>query len=335
MDATVVIPTYNRKDVLLGTLAALACSDYPRGRWEAVVVDDGSEDGTEAGVEAWVRQTGAPVRYLRQANAGPATARNRGAQAARGRALIFVDNDILVERDFVNRHLDALAANPGCWIVGAIRTPSDLATPFGRYLEARRSPSVERDPGSVPDAGREPQETQRFSAANVSLPAEHFQSLGGFDTRFTIASGEDWDLAVRARRAGIRILFDPAIVVQHRDWAVTLARFCERQRLYSVSDCLLWRKHGARSPRARLVQENSPVDWRRDGLRLAAMKSLKRLLATGPGRGLVAAACGMIERLAPDTYWNHCAYDLAVALAIYRGVREGLTRYGQPMPSSG
>jgi GT2 family glycosyltransferase len=323
MDATIIIPTFNRSDALLETLRALTDLDYPPDRWEAVVVDDGSTDDTQAVMRRWLKATPAPVRYLRQSNAGPAAARNRGAYVARGRILILIDNDILVQPDFLRLHLETLVASPDCWIVGRIVHPRRLrSTPFGRY----RDSSWEDFHLSHKEVGV--QETDGITAANLSLPAEDFHRLGGFDESFTIASCEDMDLGLRARMAGKRILYNPGIVVVHNDWVVSLDRFCERQRMYSVSDALLWRKYGDRSPRASLVCENSPVDLSRDSPRMVAKKAMKRLASTRSARLALGLNCRLAERLAPDSSWNLRAYDALVATAIFRGVRDGLKRYG-------
>src|SRR5262245_54276606 len=137
VDATVIIPTYQRSEALIETLEALARVDYPAHAWEAVVVDDGSMDDTATVVQEWIARTGAPVRFLQQKNAGPAAARNRGAAAARGEVLIFIDNDIIVSPDFIQAHLQTLKAHPGCWILGRVlQSPELRQTPFGRYRDA-------------------------------------------------------------------------------------------------------------------------------------------------------------------------------------------------------
>jgi len=323
VNASIIIPTYNRREALLTTLAALAQVDYPTGQWEAVVVDDGSTDDTAETVPRWIAESGAPVRYLHQRNAGPAAARNRGAANARGEVLIFIDNDIIVPPAFISEHLQTLKANPGCWVIGRITHPPQLrATPFGRYRDAvwEAFHHGHAAAGVV--------ETDGITAANLALPAEDFRRLGGFDEDFTIASSEDWDLGVRARQAGIRVLYHPGIVVLHNDWAVSLEQFCRRQMLYSISDVLLWRKYGEASLRVRLVQENAPVNWRADALKLIVKKVFKRLLATKIGERIVHGGCWLVGRGAPDSRWNRRAYELAVAVAIFCGVREGWRRYG-------
>lgn len=330
MDATIVIPTYERAATLLQTLDRLAEVDYPKGEWEAFVVDDGSKPETLVMITDWIRASDAPVRLLRQAHRGPAAARNRGARAAAGGALLFLDNDCLVAPGFIRRHLQVLNEHPGCWVVGRVVHPPELrGTPFGRY----RDDCLEAFHRS--QRGADPSETEGITAQNLALWRSDFVRLGGFDEEFAIASSEDWELGQRARDVGIRILYDPHNAIVHNDWAVSLDHFCERQRLYSISDVLLWRKYGEQSPRARLVRENAPVRWMGDPPRLILKKMVKRLLATYSGRPAVRLACAVAERVAPDSWWNRRTYQMAVGIAIFRGVREGLVRYGGPSLAPG
>jgi GT2 family glycosyltransferase len=322
IDVSVIIPTYNRGDALAETLRALAHNQYPETRWEAIILDDGSSEDISTFVGQIAGETGKTLKYFRQKNAGPAAARNRGAMAASGHLLIFIDNDILVNTEFIQKHVDALTNNPGCWIIGRVINPVQLRqTPFGRYRNAVH----ESYHGQFPEMRLYP--TEAVTTQNLSLRAEEFRHLGGFDEAYTIASSEDWELGFRARQKGIRLLYNPEIVVLHNDWAVSLDKYCERQWLYSISDVLLWQKYGEMSLRARLVKENAPIDWGGDGLLLAMKKAIKRMLATRPGRDVVRWACWWSERLVPDSRWNWRAYDLSVAIAIFRGVREGLRRY--------
>lgn len=323
MDVTIIIPTYNRSEALIETLEALARVDYPANAWEAIVVDDGSTDDTATAVVKWIRQSGVSVRFLQQKNAGPAAARNRGAAEARGAALIFIDNDIVVPPSFIQAHLRALKSHPGCWILGRVLQPQELSqTPFGRYRDTFHESFHRTYASNVPS------ETNGMTGQNVSMPTDDFHRLGGFDEGFTIASSEDWELGLRARQTGIRVLYHPDIVVLHNDWAVSLDQFCKRQMMYSISDVLLWQKYGKSSPRERLVRESAPINWSVDQPSVIVKKVLKRFLATSVGEWMVVTICKLAERWVPDSTWNHRAYNLAVAIAIFRGVREGWQRYG-------
>src|SRR5262249_44624552 len=101
------------------------------------------------------------------------------------------------------------------------------------------------------------------------------------------------------------------------------------QRLYSRSDVILWRKYGDASPRARLVHENGYINHRADPARLIARKMIKRILVTPAGRFFLRQSCWLAERLAPDSRCNRRLYQLAVGVAIFRGVREGLKHYAK------
>lgn len=320
MDATIVIPTHNRRATVLRTLDALLSGVDGVAAWEAVVVDDGSSDGTADAVASWARAHAAPVRCLSQANAGPAAARNRGAAAGTGRAVVFLDDDIHVRPGFLARHLRLLDERPGCWIIGRVVHPEALrATPFGRWRDDQWERfHREHAPGTV--------ETTGMTAAHLAVPRADFQRLGGFDEAFPLAGCEDAELALRARASGLRVVYDPANVVLHDDWAVSLPRYCERQRLYAVTDALLFRKYGERSPRVELVRANAPPSSG-EGVRIRARKAVKALLATAPARFAVRACTAAAEALFPDRAPSRRLYRLAVGVAIFRGVREGLRRF--------
>lgn len=320
---SIVIPTHNRREALLTTLAALCDVEYPTAPWEVIVVDDGSSDGTDLALREQPALHGINLRYLWQANSGPAAARNRGAAAATGDVLIFMDDDILVQPSFVAQHVAALLEHPGCWISGRIVHPEELReTPFGEYRDAVWERFHRQHPQDRLS------ETTGGSAANLSLWATDFQRLGGFDESFHTPSCEDWDLGIRARAAGIRVMYHPLLVTRHMDWAAqSLEHFCDRQRLYSIADVLLWRKYGDQSPRLTVVQRNTAVHWGKDSPSLAWKKLAKGMLATPLGRRFLRAVCQGLERAAPRTALSRWTYDVAVAVAIFRGVREGL---GQP-----
>ncbi|HEX2190633.1 MAG TPA: glycosyltransferase family 2 protein [Longimicrobiaceae bacterium] len=114
---SVVVAVHAGEEVLPRALAALAASDLPRREWELVVVDDASLDASAAVAARWadvvVRLPGNPR--------GPAYARNRGAEVARGDLLVFVDADVCVHPDVLGRFARLFADDPG------------LSAAFGSY----------------------------------------------------------------------------------------------------------------------------------------------------------------------------------------------------------
>jgi len=88
---SVIVPTYERAGQLSVCLHALACQSYPRDHFEVLVVNDGSEAPPEAVVDCFRDKI--DVTLLTQPHAGPAAARNNGAERARGEFLAFTDDD--------------------------------------------------------------------------------------------------------------------------------------------------------------------------------------------------------------------------------------------------
>lgn len=314
MKVSVVIPTHNRSDALAKTLAQLAQQQFDQP-WEVIVVNNRCTDNTDAVVQRQVFPV--PLRLVHEEIPGAAAARNAGAAVARGDFIIFLDNDILVGADFVQRHYDALMVHSDCWILGqVVSLPEQERTPFGQFRQAL-CPYVPPDQGMT--------EARDLTGAIFSLPRADLARLGGFDEMFDVASGEDLELAMRAWRAGITILFDPSIVGVHNDWAgFSIRDYCRRQRLYSRTEPLFWHKYGEAHPRQKLVRENRPpLGWRQDGLGLLCRKTVKRFVGTRVMQSIFFGVCGVLEHTCPwpPVLWR--LYRLALAGAIYKGFQEG------------
>jgi glycosyltransferase involved in cell wall biosynthesis len=108
---SICIPTYNRKGLLKETLESIFMQTYKD--YEVVIVDDGSTDDTEQ----MIKDTGYPVRYYWQENAGDAAARNKLIKLAYGQYISFLDSDDLLPPDAVERMVGVVSKEPGDVIV--------------------------------------------------------------------------------------------------------------------------------------------------------------------------------------------------------------------------
>lgn len=105
-DASIIVPTFNRADLLPKALQSLICQSIPPDRFEIIVVDNGSTDGTRAVVDQCIRSnTKHQIRYIYDPEPGLLTGRHRGAQEARSSILCFVDDDIEAEPDWLQEVL--------------------------------------------------------------------------------------------------------------------------------------------------------------------------------------------------------------------------------------
>jgi glycosyltransferase involved in cell wall biosynthesis/peptidoglycan/xylan/chitin deacetylase (PgdA/CDA1 family)/ubiquinone/menaquinone biosynthesis C-methylase UbiE len=199
-EVSVVVPTHNRADRFQTTLDALAAQTYPTDGFEVIVVADGCKDNT---VEL-VRNYQAPyrLRWTELPGNGAAQARNRGAELAEGRLLIFMDDDIEALPGFVAAHVTAHAEG-GRLVVGYL--PTILTGQIGLFRANLRS-WWERRFTAMAEPGH------RFAysdvlTGNLSLETALFRSLSGFDG--TLRCEEDFEFGIRALKAGAQFHYAP------------------------------------------------------------------------------------------------------------------------------
>src|SRR4051812_8689704 len=106
IDMSVVVATFNRGPLLHRLLRQLGEQTLASGRYEVVVVDDGSHEPVTPIAVSYA------LRIERQANSGPAMARDRGARLAQGRVLVLIDDDMQVPKTFLEAHWQAHATRP-------------------------------------------------------------------------------------------------------------------------------------------------------------------------------------------------------------------------------
>lgn len=202
---SVIIPTRNRPARLAECLAALARLHYPRDRFEVIVVDDGSETPPEAVVAAFGDRL--DVKLLTELHAGPAAARNTGAAHAKGEFLAFTDDDCTPASDWLQTLAVRLAGMPDCAIGGRTvnALPDNLYSTASQMLVDYLYEYYNADPNQA-----------RFlTSNNLAVSAGLFQEMGGFETTFPLAAGEDRELCDRWLNHGLRMTYAPEALVYH------------------------------------------------------------------------------------------------------------------------
>jgi GT2 family glycosyltransferase len=239
MRASVVIPTFNRLDQLRDVLSAVEAQWRPAGTGlELVVVDDGSSDGTWDWLEKRSVQPG--ITALRQDNAGPAKARNRGVEAATGDLILFLGDDTVPQPGWLAFHLEEhrLFGNSGpLAVLGYTSFAPDLDSPFLRFINeygAQFGYLLIEDPHAVP--------FNFFYTSNVSLPRDQLVRLGGFREDFPAAAWEDIEFAYRAVNDGLKIHYQPKARTDHRH-CIRPRTFCRRQRTSGRSAAIFAQLH--------------------------------------------------------------------------------------------
>ncbi len=197
---SVIVPAYNEAKVLPDCLAALHEQTVSRETYEVILVDDGSTDQTAAVGEEW------GVRVIRQAQQGPAAARNSGAQAACGELLLFTDADCAPAPDWIAEMVKPFDDPAVVGVKGAYRTRQ--RTLVARFVQIEYEGKYERMQG----AG----DIDFIDTYAAAYRRDVFLQTGGFDTQFPTASVEDQEFSFRLAEAGHRLVFNPHAVVFHR-----------------------------------------------------------------------------------------------------------------------
>src|SRR5205085_2187047 len=109
---SIIIPTYARLERLAICLGALARLEYPRDRFEVIVVDDGSDRSPESVISNFRDRFN--IILLKQSHAGPATARNAGARKAKGDLLAFTDDDCEPASDWLRALANRFGSESNC-----------------------------------------------------------------------------------------------------------------------------------------------------------------------------------------------------------------------------
>lgn len=277
--ATALVCTKDRSSLLEGCLSALASS--LGGEDELIVVESG-ESGAAAAL-AGLGSSGPAWRCIGSDRAGKSHQLNLGIRAAKGELLVLTDDDVRVERSWVDQMVEPFA-NPSVGLV------------CGRVHGMSRAPGFDR-PHQVPN-GTAPFETWTFAhGAAMAVRTEAAWQAGGFDERLgpgRNAVGEDHDFLLRVRERGWGIVVSSAPTAVHVDW-----RSPEANRANAVAY-----ERGGGAIVGAAIRRRAPERWRLLERRLAYQRSLFRVNRRFAGAGLVAFAGGLLYGLAlPPRTW--------------------------------
>ena len=217
---SVVIATYNRREVLRETLSRLRRQPLPHECFEVVVVDDGSTDDTAAMVEAMMGECEYSLRYYTHQNRGPGYSENVGIRAARYPLVLLIADDIWPSPSLLAEHVATHRKYPdiNVAVLGGVSQSPDLPPtvlhrhwdPFqyNRFVDGAEIDAV------------------NFLACNVSIKRDFILAGEMFRERQG-AAHEDIELGYRLRQRGMRLIFAKSAAAFHHH-GETLGGICKR-----------------------------------------------------------------------------------------------------------
>ncbi len=247
--ASVVVCTRDRPDQLPIALNSILASR--RADVEVIVVDNAPK--TAAARTVVDELADARVHYVLEPRPGLSRARNRGAQDAGGRFLVFTDDDVRVDPDWLGRLLNGFTRAPHVGCSTGVVLAAELETPAQAYIEQRLDWSAFREPRIYDlEAHRSDDAMFPFSAgrfgtgANFAVDRETWDALGGLDpllgTGTPAMGGEDLDLFLRVLLAGRALAVESGAIVWHWHHR-TVEQLRSQQRGYGAGLAAYATKH--------------------------------------------------------------------------------------------
>ncbi len=266
---SVIVPVYNADTSLGDCLSALETQSFPRSQYEIIVADDGSTDNTANVARSF------DILLVQQSNRGPASARNTGASMASGEVLLFTDADCMPTRDWIARMLEPfddpqVVAAKGAYL-------SSQKEVVARLVQIEYEEKYQR-------LSRQ-KYTDFVDTYSAAYRKEAFESVGGFDTSFTVPSAEDQELSFRLAGRGYKMVYASRAIVYHKHPS-TWWRYIKRKSRFGYWRVLVHWKH----PR-KAVEDSHTLQVQKIQIALAGLIILGILGSAGnfpPGFGALA-----------------------------------------------
>jgi glycosyltransferase involved in cell wall biosynthesis len=242
--ASFIICTRDRAAALEACLRSIeaASKAHPRCNVELVVVDNGSTDGTARLLPRLAAASELPLTIVSETRPGLAVARNVGMARARGRILVFVDDDIRLDRHYL-RDLERHYAGRDGHIIRGGRV--ELGDPADLPFTIKTSSARERFGRTIHPGGF-------IQGCNMTMHREVAGLVGSFDERFgaggSLRAAEDTDFLLRAHLLGISIEYVPDMTVFHHHGRRTRRAIRSVYANYNIGNGGLYAKHARSAP---------------------------------------------------------------------------------------
>jgi glycosyltransferase involved in cell wall biosynthesis/peptidoglycan/xylan/chitin deacetylase (PgdA/CDA1 family) len=234
---SIIIPTYQRKGLVVSLVRSLARQAFDEN-FEVIVVVDGSTDGTAGAVRNL--PVPYPLTVIEQKNMGAAQARNTGAQASHGKILFFIDDDMEADSQLLAEHARCHRDGADVVIGHMPLHPESPKNFLTRSAAKWADDRLYRLSAANPDI-----DFHELLTGQLSLKRKIFDSVGIFDTRFTKEGSfgnEDIDFGYRLLQTRCQVIFNPkAVTWQH--YEIDPTTYLRRARETGRADVLLARKY--------------------------------------------------------------------------------------------
>lgn len=205
---SLIIPTYNREEILCNTIKYALnqqCQNY-----EILVIDQTVKHTNET--YRYLNKISPHVRVIKHYPPSSPGARNRGIREAKGEIVILIDDDVIIEKDFIAQHLKYYGNPKVVGVTGRVdqesrfitRIPSFLKSDFIQWISTQKFMDMSE------------REAYRAAGGNFSFRKKTAMQVGLYDENFIGTYwGEEYDFSLRLRGSGHKIIYNPKAIIYH------------------------------------------------------------------------------------------------------------------------
>lgn len=232
---SVIIPTYNRYDVLKRCLESIEKQTLPSNMFEVLVIDDSSLEEYHSKLQDLAKVQKFDIKIIKNRSRGPASARNYGVELSKGEIVLFLNDDVILNPEHFEEHLKIHSKNNNVAVRGkTIWHPDCLTTNLMKWLS------------SVvfiyhPDMNKDNCSYVYFHTSDLSMGRQWFDKEK-FDEDFPYASFEDTEFGYRLeKKYGLRLIFCEKAISQHYHF-YNLRSHIKRAKINGFSGAILSKK---------------------------------------------------------------------------------------------
>jgi glycosyltransferase involved in cell wall biosynthesis len=313
---SVVIPTYNRVTMLRETLDSLSQQSFPFENFEVIIVDDGGADGTNEITNLWFPYR---LRYFWQENQGDVVARNVGALASEAEILVSLDDDMILETDYLKYLVAAIQGNTKLIAAGTWYLWLNETNPLSDNTRLQRISSDSMQNHDLPFV--------EINTHSLAIRRKELIDLGLLqDLEFSGSRmWSDVDLAYRAYLEGYKFIRVGRAIIWHRDYVhKNLENHKDRMYTAAYRSVSLFNRYPELIHYLPMFEDKMIVDWRKDTPKLILRKVSRQLSSTASVVWCLEKALNFLKILSPESSILQVLRRWIVGGSIYRGYRKGI-----------
>lgn len=243
MYVSIIMPTYNKANRLNLTLLSLCEQTYPDKLFEVIIIDDGSIDETNKVVMQMILKNQYNIKYFYQSNKGRSSARNMGIKMSKGELLIFLDDDRIVRKDYIEKHVNCfLDKKSDNFVILGKRMNVYMSKFDDDFIKIKKEFLLDRS--LIIKNAREEYYWKKvkkaksydeikwvlFTTGNTSVKKKYLEKVGMFNEKFIGWGMEDTELGYKLWESGIDMIIDEEVINYHIEHKRDVISILEEER---------------------------------------------------------------------------------------------------------